>query len=219
MNSKKIIMLILVSMIVLSGCADKANVAAPTPSNSSSTSVNTQQPQSTLNDKEANNDAVKISETQVGNDDKTTYYGTYGLFENLPVLTRSNLIDQDYKQESDAFQNSTNFSMGDWIQLEGKYTDIWDKELNTIYKTVLAKLNQEQKDLLIASQKGWLQNHLKESEFVESTFQSDSEYNIGSQGRVNEQIAIKNRIKERTLQLFEYDYMLGGTSKVIYNGK
>jgi len=214
MNSQKT-MFILVIMIALSGCSDKANEAAPT-SNSLTTSVNTQQPQSTPDDKVAKIDAVKINESQVGSNHKTTYYGTYGLYEDLPELTQTNLIDHDYEQES---QNSANFSMGDWIQLEGKYADIWDKELNTIYKTVLAKLNQEQKDVLIASQKGWLQNHLKESEFVESTFQSDSEYNIGSQGRVNQQIAIKNRIKERTLQLFEYDYMLGGSSRVIYKGK
>lgn len=153
-------------------------------------------------------------------DDSTlAYFGSYDLSGEFSELIRSNPIDRDYEQEFEEFDNSGEFSTTGWMQLEGKYADIWDKEMNEIYKQLLNKLDAQQKELLIESQRGWLQNHLKETEFVESTFLSDTGHHIGSQGLVNLQIAFKNRIKERTIQLFEYDYMLEGNAEFLYKGK
>ncbi|KAA2301665.1 DUF1311 domain-containing protein, partial [Clostridioides difficile] len=80
-------------------------------------------------------------------------------------------IDHDYEVEFNEAQNSkesiTTMGRG---ALESKYTEIWDKELNQIYKKLLSKLDEEPREALIESQKEWLQYHLKETKFVEKTF-------------------------------------------------
>ncbi|GIO50923.1 lysozyme inhibitor LprI family protein [Paenibacillus azoreducens] len=148
--------------------------------------------------------------------DSRESYGSYDLSNEFTKLIQSNPIDRAYNKEADEVYDSPNYSTHKGIQLEGKYADLWDKELNAIYKKLLAKLNPKEKKLLIESQKGWLQYHLKESDFVQETFQGNSLNNIGSQGLINMQSAIKHRLRDRTIQLFEYDYMLGGNAKFIY---
>lgn len=66
--------------------------------------------------------------------------------------------------------------------MESKYTEIWDKELNQIYKKLLSKLDKEPRKALIESQKEWIQYHLRETKFVEKTFINNG--NLGSQGSV-----------------------------------
>ncbi|CAH1193934.1 hypothetical protein PAECIP111892_01355 [Paenibacillus auburnensis] len=98
--------------------------------------------------------------------------------------------------------------------MESKYTEIWDKELNQIYKKLLSKLDREPKEALIESQKEWLQYHLRETEFVEKTFINNSY--LGTQGLVSLDTVIKERIRERTMQLFEYRYLLDGEVEFLY---
>ncbi|OPG99582.1 hypothetical protein B2I21_00895 [Chryseobacterium mucoviscidosis] len=129
-----------------------------------------------------------------------------------------NPIDHDYKVEFNEFQNSKEIitTLG-WGALESKYTEIWDKELNQIYKKLLSKLDREPREALIESQKEWLQYHLKETKFVEKTFI----YNgyLGSKGSVSLVTVIRERIRERTLQLFEYRYLLDGEVEFLYQSK
>ena len=78
-------------------------------------------------------------------------------------------------------------------------------------------MNDKEKDMLTESQKGWLQHHLKESEFVSQTFYLRDEGPIlGSQGRVQTQQAVKGRLRERTLELMEYYFMLGNNVEFMY---
>ncbi|GKU79188.1 lysozyme inhibitor LprI family protein [Paenibacillus sp. L3-i20] len=151
--------------------------------------------------------------------DVTEKSGSYDVSQSYIELVQSNPIDKDYEKEFDDLNNSSEFSTQGLIQLETKYIEIWDKELNEIYKKLIAKLDDKPKKLLIEAQKGWLQNHIKETEFVVSTFQVENSFNIGSQGLVNIQVIHKNRLKDRTLQLFEYYYMLEGTDGFIYKSK
>ncbi|MDN4605319.1 DUF1311 domain-containing protein [Paenibacillus sp. F6_3S_P_1C] len=129
-----------------------------------------------------------------------------------------NPIDHDYEVEFNELQNSKEIitTLG-WGALESKYTEIWDKELNQIYKKLLSKLDREPREALIESQKEWLQYHLKETKFVEKTFI----YNgyLGSKGSVSLVTVIRERIRERTLQLFEYRYLLDGEVEFLYQSK
>ncbi|MEK3707858.1 lysozyme inhibitor LprI family protein [Paenibacillus sp. FSL R7-0198] len=129
-----------------------------------------------------------------------------------------NSIDHDYEVEFNEAQNSKEIitTMG-WGALESKYTEIWDKELNQIYKKLLSKLDEEPREALIESQKEWLQYHLKETKFVEKTFINNGY--LGSKGSVSLGTVIRERIRERTMQLFEYQYLLDGEVEFLYQSK
>lgn len=68
---------------------------------------------------------------------------------------------------------------------------------------------------MVESQKGWLQYHTKESEFIVESWE---DLGLGSQGRVQSAMSIKSRIRERTLQLMEYYFMLGEEVTFLYKG-
>ncbi|WP_152391842.1 lysozyme inhibitor LprI family protein [Paenibacillus guangzhouensis] len=208
----KITKLLLVLAIIILITACRNEVAEKSAYNTDITSKN--------DDKRVSSQIQSTSFPEVKNqNDSDTIFGSYDISNEFSELMNSNPIDKDYDKEFNEFDNSTEFSTTGWIQFEAKYEDIWDKELNWIYNKLLSKLNTKQKKLLIEAQKGWLQNHLKETEFMVSTFQDDSEYNIGSQGLVNIEIAIKNRLRDRTIQLYEYFFMLGGETEFLYKGK
>ncbi|VTR63647.1 Uncharacterized protein conserved in bacteria [Actinobacillus pleuropneumoniae] len=129
-----------------------------------------------------------------------------------------NPIDHDYEVEFNEFQNSKEIiTTLEWGALESKYTEIWDDELNHIYKKLLSKLDREPREALIESQKEWLQYHLRETKFVEKSFINNGY--LGSQGSVSLGRVIKERIRERTMQLFEYRYLLDGEVEFLYQSK
>ncbi|TCZ69131.1 DUF1311 domain-containing protein [Paenibacillus albiflavus] len=144
--------------------------------------------------------------------------GNYELKGDFYDEMLRNPIDHDYDVEFNEFQNSEEITTTlEWGALEGKYTEIWDKELNQIYKKLLSKLDSESREALIESQKEWLQYHLKESKFVENTFI----YNryLGTQGPVSLAKVTRERIRERTMQLFEYRYLLDREVEFLYQSK
>lgn len=143
--------------------------------------------------------------------------GNYDLTGEFYDEMLRNPIDHDYEVDFNEFQNSKEFSTFGWGALESKYTEIWDKELNQIYKKLLSKLDREPREALIESQKEWLQYHLRETEFVEKTFISNGY--LGSQGLVSLGTVIRERIRERTMQLFEYRYLLDGEVEFLYQSK
>ncbi|MCJ8013200.1 DUF1311 domain-containing protein [Paenibacillus sp. KQZ6P-2] len=144
--------------------------------------------------------------------------GTYDLSGEFYDEMLRNPIDHDYELEFNEFQNSKEIitTLG-WGALESKYTEIWDKELNQIYKKLLSKLDREPREALIESQKEWLQYHLRETKFVEKTFINNGY--LGSQGSVSLGTVIRERIRERTMQLFEYRYLLDGEVQFLYQSK
>lgn len=144
-------------------------------------------------------------------------YGVYDMTGEFVDKVNNNPIDRDYEVELKDLNQSNNFSTSAELELESKYTKIWDTELNALYNKLLAKLNLKEKEVLIESQKGWLQYHIKESEFVNQVFNlRDSGPILGSQGRVQMQQATKVRIRERTLELMEYYSLLGNDVEFKY---
>lgn len=143
--------------------------------------------------------------------------GIYDLSGEFYDEMLQNPIDHDYEVEFNEFQNFENITTLGWGALESKYSEFWDKELNQIYKKLLSELDKEAKEALIGSQKDWLQHHLREIEFVEKSFVNNGY--LGSQGTVSLSRGIKERIRERTMQLFEYRYLLDGEVEFLYQSE
>ncbi|WP_238652439.1 lysozyme inhibitor LprI family protein [Paenibacillus piscarius] len=143
--------------------------------------------------------------------------GNYDLKGEFYDEMLQNPIDHDYEVEFNEFQNSEEFTTFAWRALVGKYTEVWDKELNQVYNKLLAKLDRESKQALIESQREWLKYHLRETEFVGKTF-IDNGY-LGTQGSVSLDTVTMERIRERTMQLFEYRFLLDGEVEFVYQGK
>ncbi|MCM3172705.1 lysozyme inhibitor LprI family protein [Paenibacillus sp. MER 99-2] len=211
----KILLLFFIT-IMLSSCQ---NISQSTMLNSGTESIKSSEPSpdavSTGNGTESKEimgnpsetSNYKVLPTTIGNlDSKGDFYDE--MFRNP--------IDHDYEVEFNEFQNANEIvTTMEWGALQGKYTEIWDKELNHIYKKLLSKLDGEPREALIESQKDWLQYHLKESKFVEDTFINNGY--LGSSGSVSLATAIRERIRERTIQLYEYRYLLDGEIEFLYS--
>ncbi len=141
-------------------------------------------------------------------------YDVSGEFDNL---IKNNPLDKDYEKEIQEISDSKGFNTQIWVEIESKYTKLWDSELNSVYKKLLVQLAPEEKVLLIESQKGWLQYHLNEQKFVTQTFYFRKSGPVfGSQGRVQTVSACKMRVRERTIELMEYYSMVGNDIQFEY---
>jgi len=213
----KILLLFFIS-ILFSSCQ---NSSQSTTLNSETKSItNSELPPDVLNTGNGN-ESKEITEGRSdssNNEVLTMSIGNYELKGEFYNEMLRNPIDHDYEVEFNGFQNSEEIiTTLEWGALESKYTEIWDKELNQIYKKLLSKLDREPREALIESQKEWLQYHLKETKFVEEIFI----YNgyLGSRGPVSLATDIKERIRERTMQLFEYRYLLDREVEFLYQSK
>lgn len=213
----KILLLFFIT-IMFSSCQDNSQ---PTTLNSETNSImNSELPPDVV----STGDGTESKETTEGRSDTANNkilpmsignLDSKGEFYDEMLL---NPIDHDYELEFNEFQNSKEIiTTLEWGAFESKYTEIWDKELNQIYKTLLSKLDREPREALIESQKEWLQYHLRETKFVEETFI----YNgyLGSKGPVSLTTVTRERIRERTMQLFEYRYLLDGEVEFVYRSK
>ncbi|WP_425800858.1 lysozyme inhibitor LprI family protein [Desulfitobacterium sp. Sab5] len=176
--------------------------------------VGTAQPQNESPSPEATQQVVKSERVQVSGSGN---YGIYDITGEFVKKVTNNPIDSDYEAEFKKLNQSKDFSTSAELVLESKYIKIWDTELNSIYNKLLTELNSKEKETLIESQKGWLQYHLKEHDFVKQVFYlRESGPVLGSQGTVQMQQAIKGRIRERTLELMEYYTVLGNDVEFEY---
>jgi uncharacterized protein YecT (DUF1311 family) len=136
--------------------------------------------------------------------------------EGFSDQVKNNKIDKDYKTEWEKLNNSTEFSTQSCVELEAKYIKLWDVELNSIYKKLMSNLNEKNKIILRKAQQGWIQYNENDEVFVWENFISGEENQIGSQGLYQVRLALKNRIRERTLKLMEYYYMMGNDIQFEY---
>lgn len=213
----KILLLFFIT-IVLSSCQ---NSSQSTTLNSETKSItNSELPPDVVNTGNGT-ESKEITEGQSDSSNNEVLTMSIGNYESKGEFYDEmlrNPIDHDYEVEFNEFQNSEDIiTTLEWGALESKYTEIWDKELNQIYEKLLSKLDREPREALIESQKEWLQYHLKETTFVEETFI----YNgyLGSRGPVSLATDIKERIRERTMQLFEYRYLLDREVEFLYQSK
>ncbi|MNW23305.1 hypothetical protein D3C74_00020 [compost metagenome] len=212
----KIILLFFITIM----CSSCQNVSQSTTLNSETTSImNSELPPdvvSTGNGTESK-EITEGRSTPSNNEVLSMSLGNYDLKGEFYDEMLRNPIDHDYEVELNELQNSNESTTLGWGALESKYIEVWDKELNQIYNKLLSKLDRESREALIESQKEWLQYHLRETTFVEKTFINNGY--LGSQGSVSLATAIMERIRERTMQLFEYRYLLDGEVEFLYQSK
>lgn len=139
-------------------------------------------------------------------------YGQYDMSGDFRKWADSNPLDLDYDRDMKNPQNHTTLGMA---MVTGKYIKLWDRELNAIYQKLLLKLNDEEKELLVESQVGWLQHHENEQRFVNKAFFNKS---MGSFFVVQKANAYRMRLRDRTLELMEYYQRLGGSAEFEYKG-
>jgi uncharacterized protein YecT (DUF1311 family) len=202
---RRYLVLILVLSLILTSCAKV---------NESKEPINTQ-PEINQPQQVAPTPTVEVDIKKDNNID-TSYFGQYQMSdEGFSKYVQDNAIDKDYEVEATKFQASPEFNTQGGVELESKYIDLWDKELNNTYNNLIKKLNVKAQEKLRESQKGWLQYHTKESEFI---VESWDDLGLGSQGRVQSAMAVKSRIRQRVLQLMEYNFMLGEEVVFLYKG-
>lgn len=103
-------------------------------------------------------------------------------------------IDKSYNN----YEWSNNFEWGECIK---KHNELWEKEMNNIYQSLLNKLQDKQKEKLIETQNNWKKQFEMEKDFLYSF--KDLQFKIGSGGILVSGANFMNKIRERTLELEE----------------
>jgi len=202
---RKYLIILLVLSLTLTSCVNVTKSKVP----------NNTQPETDLTQQISPVPAKDDNNKSDGNIENS-YFGQYQMSdEGFSKYVKDNSIDKDYDVELTNLQESPEFSTQGWIELESKYIDAWDKELNNTYNNLLEKLNEKEQEKLREAEKGWLQYHTKESEFITESW---DDLGLGSQGRVQAAMLVKSRIRERSLQLMEYYFMLGEEVAFLYKG-
>lgn len=93
---------------------------------------------------------------------------------------------------------TTNYEWGECIK---NHSDLWEKEMNRIYQSLIVKLKEPQKKKLIKIQSNWLKQIELEKDFIYSF--EDLHIKIGSGGITVSAMNFMNKIRERTLELEE----------------
>jgi len=92
----------------------------------------------------------------------------------------------------------TNFEWGECIE---KHAELWNKELERIYKSLLKKLKEPQKEKLIESQSNWKKQLELDKDLIYSF--ENLRIKIGREGMLVTVTHFMNKIRERTLELEE----------------
>jgi uncharacterized protein YecT (DUF1311 family) len=211
---KKIISLCLIILISFSFISCKGKAVS---TNAGQQNSNTVKTPDKVTDKAADKATGQADQKESNDVRQAQNYGVYDMSGEYIKTIENNPIDHDNNIEMKNLNNSQNYSTQAVLGLEYKYIKIWDDELNSIYNKLLSNLNVKEKGILLEAQKGWLAQHLKETEFVNQVFyQRESGPILGSQGRIQMQEAIKGRLRQRTLELMEYYEMLGNKVEFVY---
>jgi len=107
---------------------------------------------------------------------------------------RAHWIDESFQK----CEWTTNYEWGECIKT---HNELWEKELNKIYQSLLIKLDDEQKERLIQTQTHWLKQFELEKDFFYSF--KDLQYKIGREGMFVSATNFMNKLRERTLELEE----------------
>jgi uncharacterized protein YecT (DUF1311 family) len=103
-------------------------------------------------------------------------------------------IDNSYKN----CNWKTNYEWGECIK---SHSELWSKELDRIYESLIKKLKEPQKEKLIESQLNWKKQLELEKDFIYSF--EDLQLKIGREGIFVSASNFMNKIRERTLELEE----------------
>jgi uncharacterized protein YecT (DUF1311 family) len=93
---------------------------------------------------------------------------------------------------------TTNYEWGECIKT---HSDLWEKEMNRIYQSLIVKLKEPQKNKLIKTQSNWLKQIELEKDFIYSF--DDLHIKIGREGMYISAMNFMNKTRERTLEIEE----------------
>lgn len=93
---------------------------------------------------------------------------------------------------------TTNYEWGECIK---KHSDLWEKEMNRLYQSLIVKLKEPQKNKFIKTQSNWLKQIEMEKDFIYSF--EDLQTKIGREGMFISAMNFMNKIRERTLEMEE----------------
>lgn len=202
---KKNVLVMLISLILLVGCAPNyANIQNTVSQANSQTSQNTLAPTSTL--------AVTQLPTMTRAEELFSDYECFWAFDVNPQfvqLIKNNPIDKAFEKESIEMKEKHLTSDLDEQQFSIKYIAIWETELENTVKKLQGALNGEALKAFNESQSAWLINNVQDSklkyEIVRDT--------VGEGGIYPALINYETIgcIRYRTLQLAQYCYMLTGS--------
>ena len=100
-----------------------------------------------------------------------------------------------------SFENCEWTNNLEWGECIISHSDLWEKEMNRIYQSLIVKLTEPQKSKLILTQSNWLKQIELEKDFLYSF--DDLQVKIGSAGMSISTMNFMNKIRERTLELEE----------------
>lgn len=100
-----------------------------------------------------------------------------------------------------SFDNCEWTTNNEWGECIKNHYDLWEKEMNRIYQSLIVKLKEPQKKKLIKIQSNWLKQIELEKDFIYSF--EDLHLKIGSGGISVSAMNFMNKIRERTLELEE----------------
>ena len=99
-----------------------------------------------------------------------------------------------------AIENPDNSTRGYAVSYTN-YLEFLDRELNTVYKTLYAKLPTDKQTQLKASQISWLKYRDQEWSFVENTW---TKSDFGSSSSISRGQYKASIVRDRTIQLMHY---------------
>jgi uncharacterized protein YecT (DUF1311 family) len=110
-------------------------------------------------------------------------------------------VDEKVHWIDKSFDNCEWTTNNEWGECIKAHSDLWEKEMNRIYQSLIVKLNEGQKKKLIETQSSWLKQIELEKDFIYSF--EDLHLKIGSGGISVSAMNFMNKIRERTLELEE----------------
>ena len=89
----------------------------------------------------------------------------------------------------------------EWNECISKHLDLWNKELENIYNSLIQKIDSGQKEKLIQSQNNWKKQIELDQMFMYSF--DDFRIKVGREGQILSSIHFMNKVRDRTLELEE----------------
>lgn len=89
----------------------------------------------------------------------------------------------------------------EWNECISKHLDLWNKELENIYQSLLQKVNNDQKQKLVEGQNNWKRQIELDQLFMYSF--PDLRVKVGREGQILSSIHFMNKVRDRTLELEE----------------
>jgi uncharacterized protein YecT (DUF1311 family) len=89
----------------------------------------------------------------------------------------------------------------EWNECISKHLELWNKEMDNIYNSLLQKIESEQKEKLIQSQSNWKKQIELDQAFMYSF--NDLRVKVGREGQILSSVHFMNKVRDRTVELEE----------------